>query len=68
MLSPGYIRVARHPEHGEAVVYAPGQLLPQWVTDALDGGALLRPVSEGVFELVRPSPARAGRRHGSVKR
>lgn len=39
-LSPGYIH-AIHPDHGEAVVYTPGQLLPEWVCDRLDAGAPL---------------------------
>lgn len=54
MLSPGLVKVTAHPEHGEPVDYQPGQLLPDWVTQLLDKGALLRPVSDGVFELVLP--------------
>jgi len=55
MLSPGHIRVAKHPEHGEPVVYVPGELLPEYVADALANGAMLRPVPDmpGVFDLVR---------------
>ena len=37
MQSPGYIR-AVHPEHGEDVVFVPGELLPQWAADALQAG------------------------------
>ncbi len=54
MMAPGLIKVAKHPEHGHAVDYQPGQLLPAWLREALETGALLRPVSDGVFELVMP--------------
>lgn len=35
--SPGYIR-AVHPEHGEPVVFVPGELLPDWAAEALAAG------------------------------
>ena len=59
-LSPGYVH-AVHPDHGESVTYTPGQLLPEWVADALDNGAQLVPVADGEFNLVRkhrPVPGR----------
>jgi hypothetical protein len=53
VLSPGYVRCAAgmHPDHGEAVVFVPGQLLPDWAADAL---ASQRPVPtpDGIYELV----------------
>jgi hypothetical protein len=54
MLSPGLLKVAAHPEHGEPVDYQPGQLLPEWVSDMLvKGDATLKPTEyDGVFELV----------------
>jgi len=54
MLAPGLVKVAKHPDHGEPVDYQPGQLLPAWMLELLGNGALLRPVSDGVFELVLP--------------
>jgi hypothetical protein len=71
MLSPGLIKVAKHPEHGEPVDYALGQLLPKWLSDLLESGdATLKPHEvEGVFELVyRPGPVGAKRRQGVEKR
>ena len=41
-LSPGYVH-AVSPVHGEPVVFSPGQLLPEWVRDELDAGAVLVP-------------------------
>ena len=35
--SPGYIH-GIHPEHGEAVCYVPGELLPAWVVTELKAG------------------------------
>lgn len=71
MLAPGLIKVAAHPEHGEPVDYQPGQLLPQWLSDALaNGDATLKPHDvEGVFVLVgRPAPSRAKPRQAGEKR
>jgi hypothetical protein len=36
-LSPGYVWVpaGMHPDHGDAVVFAPGQLLPDWAAELL---------------------------------
>jgi len=71
MLAPGLIKVPAHPEHGEPVDYQPGQLLPQWLSDALASGAVtLKPHEvEGVFILVgRPAPRKARARQGEVKR
>jgi hypothetical protein len=55
MLSPGYIRVpaGMHPDHGEPVVFAPGQLLPDWAAEAL-AEQQPRPDAHGVYELVKP--------------
>jgi hypothetical protein len=37
-------QVGAHPEHGEPVDYQMDQLLPQWLSDALESGeATLRP-------------------------
>jgi hypothetical protein len=36
-VAPGYVYVA-HPDHGEPVVFVPGELLPDWAADALDAG------------------------------
>jgi hypothetical protein len=33
--SGSYIRCQRHPVHGEAVMYLPGELLPEWVRQRL---------------------------------
>ena len=55
MLSPGLIKVAKHPDHGEPVDYQPGQLLPDWLSSMLESGsATLRPGKiDGVFVLVQ---------------
>lgn len=54
MLSPGLVKVASHPDHGEPVDYQPGQLLPEWLASMLENGAgLLRPLPlPGYYELV----------------
>ena len=57
--SPGFVH-AVHPEHGEAVVYVPGELLPGWVVDALDGGRGHYDVGSGVFVLDDPAPPKKG--------
>jgi len=64
MLSPGFIHVAAHPEHGMPVEYVPGQALPAWLEELLVNGATLRPVTDrvGEFDLVlpkRPMPRNA---------
>ena len=55
VLSPGYVRVPAgvHPDHGEPVVFAPGQLLPDWAAELL---AQQHPVPDrqGVYELAKP--------------
>jgi hypothetical protein len=55
MLSPGLIKVAAHPDHGEPVDYQPGQLLPDWLSHMLESGQVaLAPMKEpGYFELVK---------------
>jgi hypothetical protein len=37
VLSPGYVHceAGMHPDHGDAVVFPPGQLLPKWAAEAL---------------------------------
>jgi hypothetical protein len=45
-----------HPEHGEPVVYLPGQLLPTWAAAALVAGRYT--VDGGVYELVEPAKRR----------
>jgi hypothetical protein len=68
---PVPIKIAAHPEHGEPVDYQPGQLLPAWLSDALEKGEItLRPHEvEGVFVLVgRPAPVKAKARQASEKR
>jgi len=37
-VSPGYVR-ARHPGHGEQVVFVPGELLPDWVVELMTTGS-----------------------------
>jgi hypothetical protein len=59
--SPGFIH-ATHPEHGEAVVFVPGELLPGWVVEALDGGRGRYDAATGVFVLDDPAPPKKGRR------
>jgi hypothetical protein len=81
MLSPGLLKVAAHPLHGEPVDYQPGQLLPEWLASALQSGeAMLKPtgypdVAEVVYvrrdaelKANRPRPSGARRKHGEVKR
>jgi hypothetical protein len=62
-LSPGYVH-AVHPEHGQPVVYQPGQALPDWLVAELDAGGVLVPDEhEGSFTL-HPAKRKAGR-HGA---
>lgn len=56
MLAPGYVR-ARHPEHGEPVIFTPGEDMPAWVSDALEAGAELVAGDGGVLELRGPHRA-----------
>jgi hypothetical protein len=51
-MRPGFIRCApgMHPDHGEAVTFTPGQLLPQWAADALQDQRP-EPSSDGIYEL-----------------
>jgi hypothetical protein len=62
VLSPGYVQCAAgmHPDHGEATVYPPGQLLPDWVASAL---ATQRPEPDelGVYRLAVPTKPKAAR-------
>jgi hypothetical protein len=55
VLSPGYVRcpAGLHPDHGDAVTFTPGQLLPEWAAEAL---AEQRPVPtpDGIYELSLP--------------
>ena len=63
MLSPGFVH-AVSPEHGEPVVFTPGELLPPWVDAAIEDGARLVAGEGGVLTLERPpaKPARKGSR------
>jgi hypothetical protein len=59
-LSPGYVH-AVSPEHGEPVVFTPGQALPDWVIEAVDAGAVLAPDEhEGSFTLTGVPKRKAG--------
>jgi hypothetical protein len=61
-LAPGYVH-AVHPDHGEPVVYTPGQLLPDWVAEAIEGGAqLVADEAEGSFTLQLPRGSKGGKR------
>jgi hypothetical protein len=59
-LAPGYVHVDAHPDHGEPVLYTPGELLPDWVRAALAAGGTLAVEGPGHFRLVLPR-APAGR-------
>lgn len=54
-VAPGYVR-AVHPEHGEPVVFVPGEMLPAWAAEALEAGRT-QTGDDGVTTL-RPRPAR----------
>jgi hypothetical protein len=41
VLADDYVH-AVHPEHGEPVVYVPGQALPAWVVEELNAGRFTR--------------------------
>ena len=62
VLLPGYVQcpAGMHPDHGDAVVYPPAQLLPDWVAAAL---ATQRPEPDrhGVYRLAVPTKPRAKR-------
>ena len=53
-LAPGYVHVDAgvQPDHGEPVVYTPGELLPDYVLAALAAGGTLKVEGPGVFRLV----------------
>jgi hypothetical protein len=53
MLAPAFVR-AVHAEHGEPVVFTPGELLPDWAAEALEAGHG-KFVDEGVIELNPPA-------------
>ena len=56
--APGYVQVpaGMHPDHDDAVVFAPGQLLPDWAADALRQQKTL-PDRQGVYRLNPPAAA-----------
>jgi hypothetical protein len=58
-LSPGYVRceAGMHPDHGEAVIFQPGQLLPGWAAEALEKQRPI-PTPDGIYELVKPEETR----------
>lgn len=62
VLSPGVVEVpaGMHPDHGDAVVFTPGELLPDWAAAAL---AEQRPDPDrhGVYRLAVPTKPRAKR-------
>ena len=55
--APGYVHCDAHPDHGEPVVYTPGQLLPEWVRADLAAGAPLVAEATGSSTSAR-SPGR----------
>jgi hypothetical protein len=54
-LATAYVH-AVHPEHGEDVVYVPGQALPGWVAEALDAGRYTRDRDEVTLTPEKPLP------------
>jgi hypothetical protein len=60
--SPGYVQceAGMHPDHGEATVYPPGQLLPNWVAAAL-AAQRPEPDEHGVYWLALPTKPKATR-------
>ena len=62
VLAPGYVQcpAGMHPDHGEAVVFPPGQLLPDWAAAAL-AEQRPEPDEQGVYRLTVPTPPRAKR-------
>jgi hypothetical protein len=62
-LAPGYVHCDAHPDHGEPVLYCPGELLPDWVQDALRSGGTLAVESAGHFRLVMPRGRAPAGRH-----
>jgi hypothetical protein len=62
-LAPGYVHVDAHPDHGEPVIYTPGELLPPWVQDALKAGGTLAVEGPGHFRLVMPRGRAPSGRH-----
>jgi len=59
-LAPGFVHCDAHPEHGEPVVYTPGELLPDWVRDMLANGGTLAVTGPGRFRLVPPRRGGSG--------
>jgi hypothetical protein len=53
-LAPGFVHVDAHPDHGEPVLYTPGELLPDFVQEALRSGGTLAVIGPGRFRLVMP--------------
>jgi hypothetical protein len=55
VLSPGYVRcpAGMHPGHDDAVVFTPGQLLPEWVAEAL-AEQKPEPSYDGIYVLSLP--------------
>jgi hypothetical protein len=51
-VAPFYLR-ATHPEHGEPVVFVPGELLPVWAAALLQAGNVTTD-DDGVVVLVPP--------------
>jgi hypothetical protein len=62
VLAPGYIRCAAgmHPDHDDAVVFTPGQLLPDWAAEALQHQKP-EPSSDGIYVLTKAPDVRKKR-------
>jgi len=74
VFAPGYIRcpAGMHPDHGEAVVFTPGQLIPGWAAQALVEQRP-EPTFDGIYVLVNtngPDSVRAQERrsHGQAEK
>jgi hypothetical protein len=62
MLSPGYVQVpaGMHPDHNEATVFSPGELLPGWLATLLREQRP-KPDMFGVYRVTAP-PVRKARK------
>jgi hypothetical protein len=65
VLSPGYVHVEAHPDHGEPVTYTPDEQLPGWMADGLDAGGELVAETDGTLTYRPPGrPSRPGKARG----
>jgi hypothetical protein len=62
-LSPGFVAVPAglHPDHGDAVTFAPGELLPGWAAELL-AAQRPEPDAQGVYRLERTERPEGRRR------